>query len=218
MELLPLYLSALLLGTAHALEPDHLAAVTTFVVRRPGPLQAAGFGARWALGHGAAIFLAGFLLLILGHAVPESWTLLLDRLVGVAMVGLGIWTIANARALHAHAHTHPDGTTHNHLHTHNSGAAHNHGHAATAIGLMHGLAGTGPAVALVPLVSLRTPQQGALYLFLFGLGTALGMASYALLAGIVAGRLAGFSGKIGRVVTVSAGAFAVIVGVIWVVR
>jgi cytochrome c biogenesis protein CcdA len=96
--------------------------------------------------------------------------------------------------------------------------AHEHAHAATAFGLLHGLAGTGPAVALVPLVTLRTPHQGALYLFLFALGTALGMASYALLAGIVAGRLADASANIGRVVTMSAGAFAVIVGVIWILR
>ncbi len=218
MEFLPLYLSALVLGTAHALEPDHMAAVTTFVVRRPRPLQAAGFGARWALGHGAAIFVVGVALLLAGQAIPDSWTSILDRLVGVAMIGLGTWTVASARALHGHAHTHPDGTRHAHIHSHAHGQSHQHGHTVTAVGMLHGLAGTGPAVALIPLVSLRSTGQGALYLFLFGVGTAAGMAAYALIAGTVAGRLAGISDRVARGVTMFAGVFAVAVGIFWIVR
>ncbi len=218
MDLLPIYVGALVLGAAHAIEPDHVAAVTTFVVRKPRPLQAAGFGARWALGHGAAIFVVGVLLLIAGRAIPDTWTALLDRVVGVAMIGLGTWTVAGARALHAHPHTHPDGTTHAHLHSHATGDAHQHGHAATAVGMLHGLAGTGPAVALIPLVSLRSTHEGAMYLFLFGLGTAAGMAAYALLAGVLADRLAGVSETLGRVVTSTAGVFAIVVGIYWVLR
>ena len=220
MDLLPLYLSAIVLGTAHALEPDHMAAVTTFVVRRPRPLQAAGFGARWALGHGAAIFIVGVLLLVIGRTIPEPWTATLDRLVGVAMIALGIWTVLSARAMHAHSHSHEDGTIHTHLHSHGDGGArkHEHGHAVTAVGLLHGLAGTGPAVALIPLVSLRTASQGALYLFLFGVGTALGMAAYALAAGALAGRLASISERVGRGVTRFAGLFAIAVGVFWLIR
>ncbi len=53
MELLPL-LTAVSLGFLHALEPDHMAAVTTFVSRRPRPREAVGFGVRWGLGHSAA--------------------------------------------------------------------------------------------------------------------------------------------------------------------
>ena len=219
MDLLPVYISAIVWGAAHAIEPDHVAAVTTFVVRRPRPLQAAIYGARWALGHGAAIFVIGVLLLFIGREVPDSWTVMLDRLVGVAMVVLGSWSVATARALHAHAHTHADGTTHTHLHLHATRPeSHQHRHAATAVGLLHGLAGTGPAVALIPLISMRSPQQGALYLFLFGLGTAIGMAAYALLAGVLASRLAAVSEKIGRYVTTAAGVFAMVVGIIWIVR
>jgi cytochrome c biogenesis protein CcdA len=218
MELLPLYLSALVLGTAHALEPDHLAAVTAFVVRRPAPLKAAGFGVRWALGHGSAIFVVGVVLLLAGRMIPVDWTHTLDRIVGVAMIALGVWTMRGARAIHAHTHTHPDGTTHQHPHSHALSHDHGHRHAATGMGLLHGLAGTGPAVALIPLVSLRTTHQGAVYLLLFGIGTAAGMAAYAFLAGTVAGRIAGRSVAIARGVTFTAGLFAVAVGIFWIVR
>ena len=218
MELLPLYLSALVLGTAHALEPDHMAAVTTFVVRRPRPLQAALFGARWALGHGAAIFIAGVVVLVLGQTIPDSWTLVLERVVGLAMIGLGIWTVASAPALHAHEHIHADGTRHAHVHSHALAPSHEHGHAVTAVGLLHGLAGTGSAVALIPLISLRSPQQGALYLFLFGIGTAAGMATYAFLAGFLVRRVSDFSVRLARGVTLTAGLFAIAVGIFWLVR
>ena len=218
MELLPLYLSAVVLGTAHALEPDHMAAVTTFVVRRPRPIQAAVFGARWALGHGTAILIVGVALLIVGQAVPDSWTSILERLVGVAMIGLGLWTVATAPALHAHEHIHADGTRHSHIHSHAIAQDHQHGHAVTAVGLLHGLAGTGSAVALIPLISLRTPQQGALYLFLFGIGTAAGMAAYAFLAGFLARRISDFSVRLARAVTLAAGVFAIGVGVFWLLH
>ena len=218
MELLPLYLSAVVLGSAHALEPDHMAAVTTFVVRRPRPLQAALFGARWALGHGAAILVAGVIVLALGQTVPESWTLVLEHVVGFAMIGLGAWTVMSAPALHAHVHMHQDGTRHAHVHSHALADGHDHGHTVTAVGLLHGLAGTGSAVALIPLISLRSPQQGALYLFLFGIGTAAGMAAYAFLAGFVASRVSDFSVRIARGVTVAAGVFAIAVGIFWLVR
>lgn len=216
MELFPLYLSALLLGTAHAMEPDHLAAVTAFVVRGPRPLQAAGFGAKWALGHGAAIFLVGFGLLLVGHSIPNHWTTMLDRTVGLVMIGLGFWTFSNARTLHSHSHVHADGTSHTHMH--GLSGHHDHPHAATAMGILHGLAGTGPAVALIPLLSLRSARQGALYLLLFGLGTAGGMASYALIAGTVAGRLNEASDRIGIAVTRTAGVVAFGVGIMWVLR
>jgi ABC-type nickel/cobalt efflux system permease component RcnA len=218
MELLPIYLSALVLGTAHAIEPDHLAAVTAFVIRRPRPLQAAGFGARWAIGHGTAIFVVGVLLLVLGRAIPDSWTSMLDRVVGVAMIGLGVWTLRTSRTVHAHAHTHADGTTHTHPHVHAHGDGHSHAHAATAFGMLHGLAGTGPAVALIPLLSLRSAGEGALYLFLFGVGTAVGMTAYALLAGALAGRLNRISGTLSRSVSAVAGLFAIMVGFLWLLR
>jgi sulfite exporter TauE/SafE len=145
---------------------------------------------------------------------------MLDRVVGVAMILLGAWSISNSRRMHAHAHTHPDGTSHTHLHHHAPGVedTHGHGHAATAVGMLHGLAGTGPAVALIPLLSLRSTGQGALYLFLFGLGTALGMGCYALIAGTVAHRIGVVSDKLGRVLTVAAGLFAIVIGFVWVLR
>lgn len=214
--------SALALGSLHALEPDHMAAVTNFAVRRPRPRAALLFGVRWAIGHGGAILAVGAVLLVFGATVPESATAGLERLVGVVMIGLGIWTLRAARTLHVHTHAHADGTVHAHLHAHAAPAdrqdGHDHRHAVTAIGLLHGLAGSGSAIALIPLVGFRSPGAALLYLACFALGTIGAMALYTMLAGVVLGRAASASAPLARAIAHATGAVTIAIGAIWLLR
>src|ERR1051326_2182161 len=101
MQLLPL-ITALVAGFAHALEPDHMAAVTTFVSRRPTPLQAVGFGIRWGAGHSAAILVIGCVLIALDVQLPEVLARGLEFGVGMMLLGLGLWLLWNV--LHERAH------------------------------------------------------------------------------------------------------------------
>ncbi|HEX6939240.1 MAG TPA: sulfite exporter TauE/SafE family protein [Longimicrobiales bacterium] len=218
MELLLPLSTAFLLGTLHAFEADHMAAVSAFAVRRPRAFEAMRFGVRWAAGHGAVLIVIGTLIAAAGVRIPEASGHWLERVVGASLVLLGAWTVLGARTLHAHAHTHEDGTTHVHLHSHLMRSDHRHGHAATAIGALHGLAGTAPALALVPVVSFDSPLFAAGYLVLFAVGTALGMALYALIAGWIAGRAALRSQAIGRVLAVLTGLATSGIGVFWMVR
>lgn len=213
-------MSALVLGSAHALEPDHLAAVSSFVVRRPTPRAAMGFGVRWAVGHGAVILIVGSILVLLGMQLPESVGVFFERLAGAMLLGLGIWTIASARSVHAHQHRHEDGTVHVHLHSHHLQQTphHHHRHGVTAVGAMHGLAGTAPVVALLPLAGFHSPGVATLYLLLFGLGTAAGMGLYALIAGWIAGRAAVRSQTLARGIAVGTGLFTAAIGVFWLLR
>ncbi len=103
-----------------------MAAVSTFVAGRPRPRQAALFGVRWAIGHGFSLFLIGSVLFFLRRAAennqPELFASgVLDRFVGLVLVGLGVWTlwqVASSRASKAHEHAHfHDG----HLHAHGAG-------------------------------------------------------------------------------------------------
>ena len=94
---------------------------------------------------------------------------------------------------HAHPHAHSD-FVHTHPHGHEAGS---HGHEETktplsrldralggiglyqvarplVVGLVHGLAGSA-AVALLVLATIRDPVWAVAYLFLFGLGTVVGM-------------------------------------------
>jgi hypothetical protein len=179
IELLPL-LTALVAGFAHALEPDHMAAVTTFVSRRPDPAAALRFGVRWGFGHSAAILVVGGVLVLLDLHLPDGLARGLEFGVGAMLVGLGAWLLWGL--LHARAHGH----THAHDHDHGHGHGHTHDHnGATWVGVMHGMAGTAPLVALLPVVLSPSPALALGYLALFGVGTVLSMGLYALLTGYV---------------------------------
>jgi cytochrome c biogenesis protein CcdA len=219
-----LLLTALVLGALHSVEPDHLAAVSAFVLRRPGRRAAIGYGLRWGLGHAGIILVLGTAIVLLRIQVGDAAGAWLERAVGVSLVLLGGWVLATARTLHAHVHVHQGGPEHVHLHAHptaldhDAPAAHEHRHAATAMGMLHGLAGTAPAVALVPLARMDSPLLAAGYLAVFGLGTAAAMALYAMFAGALAARAAERSAVIGRVLARCAGAGSVVVGIWWLLR
>jgi nickel/cobalt transporter (NicO) family protein len=216
--LLLAYGTALLLGSAHALEADHLAAVTSFAVRRPRLRTAVRFGVRWAIGHGGAILIVGGVLILLGLHLPSAATHWLERGVGVVMIGLGAWTFRGAAALHAHQHRHDDGTAHVHVHSHALSVEHEHGHAATGVGMVHGLAGSGAAVALIPVVGFESAPAALLYLVLFAIGTIIAMAVYGLLAGFLIGRAATRSVRLAQILMRVTGTFTILVGVVWLVR
>jgi hypothetical protein len=85
--------TALVLGFLHALEIDHMLAVTTFVSRRPALATAAGFGLRWGLGHSLAVLALGGILLATGIQWPDRWTSY-----GEAAVGTCWWVSASGRS------------------------------------------------------------------------------------------------------------------------
>jgi len=173
-------LTALAAGFLHALEPDHMAAVTTFVSRRPRPMQALGFGLRWGVGHSGAILGVGLVLVVLGIRLPTRVTQGLEFGVGALLLGLGLWLLWHLLHEGAHAAAHAHGDAHDH--------AHEHGHAhggSLWVGVAHGLAGSAPLVALLPVTLIRSQWLAAGYLLSFGVGTTAAMALYALLAGAV---------------------------------
>ena len=217
MPILLTYATALLLGSLHALETDHMAAVTSFAVRRPGLRQSVRYGVRWAIGHGGAILLLGGVLVLLGVRLPDAASGWLERVVGAAMIALGVWTFRSASALHAHVHAH-GGHSHAHLHSHAIHKDHGHRHAATAVGMLHGLAGTGAAVALIPVATFDSAAPAIFFLLLFATGTVAGMAMYGLLAGLVVGRAADRSVQVARLVARSTGVVTAAIGGWWLLR
>jgi cytochrome c biogenesis protein CcdA len=192
------FLTAIILGSLHAFEADHVAAVTAFAVQKPRPREAVQFGMEWALGHGGAILIAGAPLIFLGLRIPESANGTMERLVGLSLVALGAWTAWIAQRAHRRAHTDPRG-------------------APVTIGLVHGLAGAAPAVALVPLAAMDSAAAGMGYLGLFAIGTAISMAAYACAAGYLAERANGFGERAGRFVAQFTGVGTIAIGLFWLI-
>ena len=221
------YVTALALGAAHALEVDHMVAVSAFIGNRPRLGSAISFGLRWGLGHSLVVLLVGSALVLTGVAVPESIASWAELGVGVMLVALGFWALRAARRLHlhgphdhgghAHLHAHsPGGHPHQHSHSH-ADPRKRHRHLSSLVGAVHGLAGTAPVVALIPVTLMPHSWAAVGYLAAFGIGTVLAMALYAAFAAVAVSRASSSVGLARTVALVTAlASFGV--GLWWIVR
>src|SRR5580700_3509499 len=175
-----------LLGMQHALEADHVAAVSSIVARRDNAADIVKHGLTWGLGHTVTLFAFAGAALALGQAIPDNLARPIETAVGVMLLGLGghvLWRLWRDR-VHFHNHRHGDGTVHMHAHSHASEtvaharAPHHHTHGfrwrTLLVGLMHGMAGS---AALLVLAVAQAPSAavGLGYVALFGIGSMVGM-------------------------------------------
>ncbi len=188
-------LVGLSLGMRHALEPDHLAAVSALASEERGGLRASlRLGIFWGLGHTLSLLLVGGSLAVLGAQMPARLGLTFELLVALMITALGVRAmvraVAEGRAGSEHTHAHGDLT-----HTHAAPSEHLHLSRWTLatrpllIGLMHGLAGSGALTALV-LAELPTTSARLSYIALFGAGSVVGMSLLTGLAGVPMMKLA----------------------------
>lgn len=181
------------LGMLHALDADHIMAVSGLAARRPGLRSSLRFCARWALGHGAILLVIGSAVLLLGMAIPETLSNIAELLVGAILIAIGGWVLwdLSRRRAHLHFHRHDQLPQHAHWHTHqahhrdaHAGDPHQHGHSAVLVGILHGTAGSAPLLALLPLSAMgHSPWQGLAYLLLFGSGVIVSMLMFGGLLG-----------------------------------
>jgi high-affinity nickel permease len=175
-----------LLGMQHALEADHIAAVSSIAARRTQIGDIVRHGLTWGLGHTLTLFVFAGAALLLGHAIPEQVARPIETAVGIMLVGLGahvLWRLWRDR-MHFHKHGHGDGTVHIHAHSHagetvaHACAAHAHAHGfrwrTLLVGLMHGMAGSA-ALLVLTVSQASSPAVGLGYVALFGIGSMVGM-------------------------------------------
>ena len=175
-----------LLGMQHALEPDHIAAVSSIAARHTHVGDIVKHGLTWGLGHTLTLFLFAGAAILLGHAIPETVAQPIETAVGVMLVGLGahVWWRLWRDRVHFHTHSHGDGMTHFHAHCHAGDilphvrAAHSHAHGfrwrTLLVGLMHGMAGSA-ALLVLTVSQAPNPVIGLGYVALFGVGSMIGM-------------------------------------------
>ena len=109
-----------LLGMQHALEADHIAAVSSIAARRSHVADIVKHGLTWGLGHTLTLFVFTGAAILLGRAIPESIARPIETAVGLMLIGLGahvLWRLWRDR-VHFHGHGHGDGTVHFHAHSH----------------------------------------------------------------------------------------------------
>src|SRR5712691_5365090 len=207
-----------LLGMRHALEPDHLAAVSTLVTGERSSYKAALLGACWGVGHTLSLVVVGTGLVLLRAEMPAGLADLFEFFVALMLIGLGL------RAIYLAARQGPAGPVHAHhhgrvVHTHPGAPAHIHIGAWTLarrplfVGAIHGLAGSGALTALV-LATLPSTSARLTYMAVFGLGSTLGMAALSGLLGWPLAR-AGSHRALARGVSLAVGCVSTVLGLAW---
>jgi high-affinity nickel permease len=184
-----------LLGMQHALEADHIAAVSSIAARRTDVGDIVRHGLTWGLGHTLTLFIFAGVAILLGHVVPDGLARPLETAVGFMLVGLGanvLWQLGRDR-VHFHQHRHEDGTKHIHVHSHRNEkipherSAHLHRHGfrwrSLLVGLMHGMAGSA-ALLILTVSQVASPGYGMLYVALFGVGSMLGMGALSMVIAV----------------------------------
>ena len=173
-------------GMRHAMEPDHLAAVSTVVAEQKSARTSMAFAAAWGTGHALMLLGVGGALLVARREMPERVASAFELVVAAMLVALGIRAIVQAKR-HAPTHHHEGAAAEEQA----KGRARGLSGALRplAIGVVHGLAGSG---ALAALAIGKAPSVGAglLFLAIYGIGAMLGMSALAGAVGVPLARLA----------------------------
>lgn len=150
-------LAGFVLGMKHALEADHLVAISTIVTEQASLLRAAAVGGFWGLGHTSSLFLAALLVIVLRVQIPDRVALGMEFTVALMLIGLGLRAVYSWRT-----HERPVVPL-SHI-----------GRRPYFVGLVHGMAGSA-ALMLLVLTTISSPWLALLYVLLFGFGSVAGM-------------------------------------------
>jgi hypothetical protein len=184
-----------LLGLKHAIEADHIAAVSTIASEHASLVRSTFVGAFWGLGHTISLLVAGAAIVFLHIEISSGLSLALEFAVGIMLIVLGanaLRKIMQGGHLHMHVHQH-GGRLHAHPHIHDDrhrdAVGNHHGlklhRRPLIVGMIHGLAGSG-ALMLLVLSTIHQPLMALGYVVVFGLGSTGGMMVMSALVGVPA--------------------------------
>ncbi|HSB10018.1 MAG TPA: urease accessory protein UreH [Blastocatellia bacterium] len=211
-----------ILGLRHALDPDHLVAVSTIVSEHKSVFRSSLVGTFWGLGHTFSLIGLGLVILVLRASIPEHFGRWMEAPVAVMLIALGISSTRRALRdrglqIHTHMHSHADGTPHTHIHLH-AHDEHDHRHRLFrvgrrpfVVGMVHGVAGSA-ALTLAVLTTIPSVALGLVYIVVFGIGSIGGMLLMSAMIGlpfaVTARRFAAVNGGI----RLFAGLFSILFG------
>ena len=206
-------LTGALAGLFHVLSgPDHLAAVAPLAVDDGRHGWFAGW--TWGFGHASGVVVVALLAILLRDLLPSidilsAWG---ERVVGVALIAIGLWALRRGLNISPGAHHH-GAVEHDHVHVH-AGPAWarrlGHGHAAFCMGILHGIAGSSHFLGVLPALAAVT------YIAAFGVGTVIAMTAFAAVIGSTGIRVR-HRAALHRGMLLTAATLAIAVGGFWLV-
>ena len=195
MEFFGLLTLGFFMGISHAMEADHLAAVSSLWRANRGRRTIMQSTFYWSAGHALTLLLLCSILLLSGSLLSVRNEALLELAAAALVIALGVRLIYrfHREKIHFHVHEH-NGERHLHAHSHahqhaagkmapdqSSHAAipHHHKHpkkpfGALCVGMMHGAAGTGSLMVLA-VTATQSFLLSLAYLAIFCAGSLLGM-------------------------------------------
>lgn len=206
----------LLIGLRHALDTDHLAAVSTIVSERKTLFSSILIGGLWGIGHTISLLLAGIAVILLNLKI-EKYEKPLEFCVALMLIGLGanvLYKLARGGRIHFHEHSH-GARTHIHPHVHDLApepepdSHHGLGFSLRPliIGMVHGMAGSA-ALMLAVLATIKSTVVAFAYIAIFGIGSIGGMMIMSLLLGLPARLTANYFNRANFAVRALAGFFS----------
>ncbi|WP_111978714.1 hypothetical protein [Algibacillus agarilyticus] len=192
-ELISILWMGFIIGLVHAFDADHIMAVSAMAQKRSSQASSLFYAVNWGLGHGAILLLAGMLMFVFNIALPLWLVVLAEQAVGVLLIFLGLalmWQFYRDRiTLVAHKHgaiTHVhwlNKTDHNMLINHEvmsdncTQNTHRESlkHKPILVGMLHGLAGSAPVIALIPAMMQKNGLLSLAYMVLFSTACVVGM-------------------------------------------
>jgi ABC-type nickel/cobalt efflux system permease component RcnA len=227
------FFTGILMSSVHVVTgPDHLAAVTPLALENRKKAWHIGFA--WGLGHVLGMLLIGLLYLLFRELINvERISGYSEYLVGIVLIGIGIWSIIKSihqfhtHHVHPHYHAQPVPQIHIHGHDHEDEFEHVHTHqksgrqnsiAALLVGTLHGFAGISHFLLILPTLALPGTLDSVLYLSGFATGTILAMVIFAFVLGLISQKTADFPKSIVfRNLRITAGVIAITVGIWWMI-
>lgn len=153
------------LGLHHALDTDHIVAVSTIVSEQRKWWQSSLVGVVWGIGHTTSLFLVAICVIFFKLVIPDTLAKSLELCVAFMLIGLGVNLV-----LKTYRRTAVEKST-------------KLTRRPFLIGMVHGLAGSA-ALMLVVLTTIPSPLAGIIYVMVFGLGSVGGMLVMSSLIGL----------------------------------
>jgi len=221
IEIMPLLLMALGLGMIHALDADHIVAVSVLSSDRNSMRNSLRYAWLWAAGHGLVLLMMSLLFYQAGQWWPALISATAERIVGLTLIVLGLLIVYRLRRSHLRIHFHSHDGLRPHAHwqqsaknsVDNNQKKNSHHHKAALLGGLHGMAGSAPLLISLPLVQQSQITELFSYVLIFSAGVFAAMVAFGGVLGASLQKLSRIGGNYFNYVQFTLGILSVLIGV-----